>query len=109
MRNPRPASASVKLLFDRSYDIASVRRTITRHGYSHLVNSRDVPAAEYSRVLANIGFDSTFPSFVIFQGDIQNIATMKPKMPTQIFEEMNVSIAFKTKFDECQAKPLSES
>jgi structural maintenance of chromosome 1 len=88
---PRPKSATVELFFDGSRTIQMIRRTMAGDRSVHHIDGAEVSSADYLQALAQVGFDPAQQSFIVFQGDIQNIATMKPKMLTQLFEELSGS------------------
>lgn len=102
---PKSASVSLTLLIENNIKnpYITIKRKITSNSNSlFLVNGEKKSASEYKNILTDIGFPPKFQSYVIFQGDIQQIALMKPKELTMMIEELSGSIAFKENYEKSE-------
>ena len=67
------------------------------------LNNRNVTWEAYSKGLADIGINVKSRRFLVFQGDVENIAGMKPIELTKYFEKVSGSADLKGDYDEALA------
>lgn len=101
---PTPKSASVSLKIkiekNKTASYVTIKRKITNTATSlFFIDKEKKSSSDYRNALIDLGFPSKFQSYVIFQGDIQQIALMKPKDLTNMIEELSGSISFKESYD----------
>ena len=99
--DPMPECATVELGFEKNDVAESVARSISRSGASSFYVKS---FAEYQGVLRSLGFDMDMHNYVVFQGDIQTLALMKPKALTRVFEEASGSIEYKEEYERTEAE-----
>lgn len=64
--------------------------SITSSGSAkHYIDGAAVPHSEYTERLASIGLLVKACNFVVFQGDVENIASRSPKQLMQLFEQIS--------------------
>ena len=86
---------------DKDPETVSFTRKITMDGSSqYKLNNRNVTWDAYSKGLADIGINVKSRRFLVFQGDVENIAGMKPIDLTKYFEKVSGSADFKDDYDE---------
>lgn len=105
--DPPAERASVKLIFENRYgETQTIKRVVTKSNTTCYINGQQKSSKEYKVFLSRIGFDSKFSSYIIFQGDVHNIAHMKPMEITRLIEKISGSIelkeAYETKENEYQ-------
>lgn len=101
---PAPSTATVELFFQENVKIRSVARSVSRNGASSFsVDGVTMTFGEYQEALKSIGFDNDMQNYVVFQGDIQNLALMKPKMLTKLFEDASGSAQYKEEYEQTEA------
>ncbi|OHT13646.1 SMC family, C-terminal domain containing protein [Tritrichomonas foetus] len=117
---PKPKSASVTIEFSNvrneghritlnsKNNVNSIKRKIVGASSIYYVNGEKRSYSEYKECLVNAGFPSKLQSFVIFQGDIQKIASMKPKDLTVMIEELSGSIKFKESYEKSESEFLNK-
>ena len=104
----RQTMASVQLtLENENLKQKTFRRTIKDAGCMYYVDGTKCAATQYKSSLCNVGFHSIFQSYIIFQGEIGTMATMKPKDLTCMLEKLSGSIEYKESY-ETSEKQLNE-
>ena len=86
---------SVQMVLLQNMNEIILKRDISGSGSNYWYNNIRVTSDEYKQVLINLGFPTRFQSFVIFQGDIQSMASMKPMDLTKLIEEVSRSCEYK--------------
>lgn len=100
--NPICAKVTLKLRLSENDPIV-IKRKIMSNGNSHYyINKSKKSATEYRSSMIEFGFPSKLQSYVIFQGDIQQIASMKPIELTSMIEELSGSIQFKESYEKSE-------
>lgn len=90
-------NASVKIFIDQH----TFRRHVTTSGKStYFYDGKLVGFEEYSKGLNELGLDLKLRNFMVFQGDIHEIANKSPKELCEYFEVLSGSIAHKKEYDE---------
>ncbi|KAF9762020.1 Structural maintenance of chromosomes protein 1A [Nosema granulosis] len=89
--------ASVKLFIDTH----TFRRHVVSSGRStYFLDSKLVSFEEYTKELSKLGLDLKLRNFMVFQGDIHEMANKTPKELCEYFEQLSGSIEYKKKYDE---------
>ena len=79
------------------------KRTITTAGQSeYRINNRSVTAKEYNDVLEAENILIKARNFLVFQGDVEAIASQSPKDLTRLVEQISGSLDYKADFDRLQ-------
>ena len=85
------------------------RRIYKKQGKSeYFYNGKLCSFADYKDKLKSVGISEKFQSFIIFQGDIQYIAGMKPKELTNLIEELSGSISLKSEYERLEKVNLKK-
>lgn len=66
---------------------------------SYLLNHRDVSYEKYEAQLRELGIIVKARNFLVFQGDVESIASKKPEELTKLFEQISSSDEFKEEYD----------
>lgn len=101
-----PKSAWVMAVYeDDASDLLHFKRTITNQGVSeYRFNDKVVTADEYNKKLERENILIKARNFLVFQGDVEAIATQKPHDLTRLLEQVSGSIDFKAEYDELKAQ-----
>ncbi|KAL9049828.1 MAG: hypothetical protein Q9162_007002 [Coniocarpon cinnabarinum] len=76
------------------------KRTITSAGQSeYRINNRNVTAKEYNEVLEAENILIKARNFLVFQGDVEAIASQTPKELTRLVEQISGSLDYKADYD----------
>lgn len=76
------------------------KRSITSSGASeYRINNRVVNAKQYNESLENENILIRARNFLVFQGDVEAIASQSPKDLTRLIEQISGSLEFKTEYD----------
>ena len=79
------------------------KRTITAGGQSeYRINNRVVNAKQYNEVLEAENILIKARNFLVFQGDVEAIASQSPKDLTRLVEQISGSLEFKADYDRLQ-------
>ena len=84
------------------------KREISGNSCSYYVNKECVSRQKYKDQLNKCGFHQNFQSYILFQGEIGTMATMKPKALTQLIENLCGSIQMKDSYEKLE-KDLNET
>ena len=86
-------------------------RTISAKGVGeYRVNNRAVSFAEYEKELGKIGVLLAARNFLVFQGDVEQLATKTPRQITQLLEQVSGSDELQEPFDaSCKAHDEAEA
>lgn len=81
------------------------KRTITTAGQSeYRINNRIVNAKQYNEVLEAENILIKARNFLVFQGDVEAIASQSPKDLTRLVEQISGSLEHKAEYDRLQAE-----
>ena len=75
------------------------KREISGNSCTYSVNKENVTRQEYREQLKSHGFHQNFQSYILFQGEIGTMATMKPKALTQLIENLSGSNQMKDSYE----------
>ncbi|EFC49743.1 structural maintenance of chromosome 1, partial [Naegleria gruberi] len=100
-------TAYVKLVFktspeDEEEEGAEVEftRTISSQGQTeYKINKKVVQAADYEKKLKSFGILTKARNFLVFQGDVENVASKSPQELTKLFEQISGSEEYKKEYD----------
>ncbi|OQR80760.1 structural maintenance of chromosomes protein [Achlya hypogyna] len=77
-------------------------RSISDKGIgSYRINDRDVPYEEYEATLKDLGILVKARNFLVFQGDVESIASKSPEQLTRLFEMISSSDELKDEYEKC--------
>jgi structural maintenance of chromosome 1 len=96
-----PKSAWVMAVYeDDSGDEQKWKRTITNQGASeYRINDRVVTAMEYNARLEEENILIKARNFLVFQGDVEAIASQSPKDLTRLIEQISGSLEYKADYE----------
>ena len=96
-----PKSAWVMAVYeDDAGDEQSWKRTITNQGVSeYRINNRIVTAQQYNEELERENILIKARNFLVFQGDVEAIASQSPKDLTRLIEQISGSIEHKAEYE----------
>lgn len=100
-----PKSAWVMAVYeDDAGDIILWRRTITNQGASeYRINDRVVTALEYNAALESQNILIKARNFLVFQGDVEAIASQSPRDLTRLIEQISGSLEYKAEYERLKA------
>ncbi|KAI4238415.1 MAG: hypothetical protein LQ349_001134 [Xanthoria aureola] len=98
---PDPKSAWVTAVYeDDAGDEQFWKRTITNQGVSeYRINDRVVTAQQYNEVLEAENILIRARNFLVFQGDVEAIASQSPKDLTRLIEQISGSLEYKAEYE----------
>lgn len=96
-----PKSAWVMAVYeDDAGDEQKWKRTITNQGASeYRINDRVVTAKQYNEALEAENILINARNFLVFQGDVEAIASQSPKDLTRLIEQISGSLEFKAEYE----------
>ena len=96
-----PRSAWVMAVYeDDAGDEQQWKRTITNQGSSeYRINNRVVTAQQYNEALEAENILIKARNFLVFQGDVEAIASQSPKDLTRLIEQISGSLEYKAEFE----------
>ena len=96
-----PKSASVMAVYeDDAGDEQSWKRTITNQGASeYRINNCIVTAQQYNEALEAENILIKARNFLVFQGDVEAIASQSPKDLTRLIEQISGSLEYKAEYE----------
>ncbi|KKY14283.1 putative cohesin complex subunit [Phaeomoniella chlamydospora] len=96
-----PKSAWVMAVYeDDAGDEQQWKRTITSQGVSeYRINNRPVTAHQYNEALESENILIKARNFLVFQGDVEAIASQSPKDLTKLIEQISGSLEYKAEYD----------
>ena len=96
-----PKSAWVMAVYeDDAGDEQTWKRTITNQGASeYRINNRVVTAQQYNEALENENILIKARNFLVFQGDVEAIASQSPKDLTRLIEQISGSLEYKSDYE----------
>ncbi|RKF56586.1 Structural maintenance of chromosomes protein 1 [Golovinomyces cichoracearum] len=108
-----PKSAWVMAVYeDDAGDKQKWKRTITNQGVSeYRINDRVVTAVQYNEALESENILIKARNFLVFQGDVEAIASQSPKDLTKLIEQISGSLEYKAEYErlEEEAKRTAEN
>lgn len=104
--NDDPNSAYVKAIYVKENgDTLEFKREITPSGSCNFtINGSNVTVSQYSQVLKEENILIKARNFLVFQGDVEKVASQSPIELTKMIETISGSIAFKKEFDDLQIR-----
>lgn len=99
-----PKSAWVMAVYeDDAGDEQKWKRTITNQGVSeYRINDRVVTAQQYNEALETENILIKARNFLVFQGDVEAIASQSPKDLTRLIEQISGSLEYKAEYERLQ-------
>jgi len=99
-----PKSAWVMAVYeDDAGDEQKWKRTITSQGSSeYRINERVVTAQQYNESLESENILIKARNFLVFQGDVEAIASQSPKDLTRLIEQISGSLEYKAEYERLQ-------
>jgi len=99
-----PKSAWVMAVYeDDAGDEQKWKRTITNQGSSeYRINDRVVTAQQYNEALESENILIKARNFLVFQGDVEAIASQSPKDLTRLIEQISGSLEYKAEYEKLQ-------
>ena len=96
-----PKSAWVMAVYeDDAGDEQLWKRTITNQGISeYRINERVVPAQQYNEALESENILIKARNFLVFQGDVEAIASQSPRDLTRLIEQISGSLEYKADYE----------
>ena len=96
-----PKSAWVMAVYeDDAGDEQLWKRTITNQGVSeYRINERVVPAQQYNEALESENILIKARNFLVFQGDVEAIASQSPRDLTRLIEQISGSLEYKADYE----------
>ena len=96
-----PKSAWVMAVYeDDAGDEQLWKRTITNQGVSeYRINDRVVPAQQYNEALESENILIKARNFLVFQGDVEAIASQSPRDLTRLIEQISGSLEYKADYE----------
>ena len=96
-----PKSAWVMAVYeDDAGDEQLWKRTITNQGVSeYRINERVVPAHQYNEALESENILIKARNFLVFQGDVEAIASQSPRDLTRLIEQISGSLEYKADYE----------
>ena len=96
-----PKSAWVMAVYeDDAGDEQRWKRTITNQGISeYRINDRVVPAQHYNEALESENILIKARNFLVFQGDVEAIASQSPRDLTRLIEQISGSLEYKADYE----------
>lgn len=106
-QTPQLATAQVSLVFEApDGSEITFTRAIQRRGDGwvsvYKLDGRVTTAEAYDKHLESFGILVRARNFLVFQGDIENVAQMSPKDMTTLFETISGSAALKQRYEEAE-------
>jgi structural maintenance of chromosome 1 len=88
---------------DDAGDEQKWKRTITNQGSSeYRINDRVVTAQQYNEALESENILIKARNFLVFQGDVEAIASQSPKDLTRLIEQISGSLEYKAEYERLQ-------
>lgn len=101
-----PKTAWVMAVYeDDAGDEQRWKRTITSNGSSeYRINDRVVTAQQYNEALEEENILIKARNFLVFQGDVEAIASQSPQDLTRLIEQISGSLEYKAEYERLQAE-----
>lgn len=101
-----PKSAWVMAVYeDDAGEEQQWRRSITSQGVSeYRINNRIVSAHQYNEALEEENILIKARNFLVFQGDVEAIASQSPKDLTRLIEQISGSLEYKVEYEKFKAE-----
>jgi len=101
-----PKSAWVMAVYeDEIGEEQKWKRTITNQGASeYRINNRVVTAQQYNEALEAENILIKARNFLVFQGDVEAIASQSPKDLTRLIEQISGSLEYKAEYERLEAE-----
>jgi structural maintenance of chromosome 1 len=101
-----PQSAWVMAVFeDDAEQVHRWKRTITSAGQSeYRIDNRVVTSKAYNEALEEHGILIKARNFLVFQGDVENVASQNPKELTRLIEQISGSLEYKAEYEKLKVE-----
>lgn len=105
---PAASSAYVEAVLNNNGTHIHYRRTISNSGTAstYSVNGKTLPFDQYSASLKALHLNVDTRNFLVFQGDVESIASKSPKELTDLMETISGSAALKQEYNEKKAAKI---
>uniref|UniRef100_F1KQG1 Structural maintenance of chromosomes protein n=1 Tax=Ascaris suum TaxID=6253 RepID=F1KQG1_ASCSU len=97
---PVANSCSVTMNCESNSQMRSFMRTISANGSEFCIDSKVVTAQEYSSVLQHLGIFIEAKNFLVYQGQVEQLARHTPEERMQLFEEISRSCEYKAEYEQ---------
>jgi structural maintenance of chromosome 1 len=99
--DPRPTKASVRAIYMTSEgdEIHFTRRITAAGGSDYLINERVVTFNQYTKTLQKENILVKARNFLVFQGDVESVASQAPKDLTRLIEQISGSLELKEDYE----------
>lgn len=99
--SPDPTKAHVMAIYEKDNgEILNLKRIITSSGSSeYKINDKSVTALQYSMVLKNENILIKARNFLVFQGDVEQIASQSPKDLTKLIETISGANEYQQEYE----------
>eukprot|EP00055_Hartaetosiga_balthica_P010496 m.44915 g.44915 ORF g.44915 m.44915 type:complete len:1233 (+) comp7192_c0_seq1:38-3736(+) len=95
----KQASVTAVFLDDDGNELKLSRGISSAGSSTYKVDGKKVSWEKYNEQLKDIGLLIKAKNFLVFQGDVENIASKSPKQLTELFEQISGSDAFKEEYE----------
>lgn len=104
--DPRDRKATVKLIFDKGgKKYIEFSRTVTLSGASeYRVDNKVLSLEKYNLELAKIGILVKARNFLVFQNEVEGIASKSPRELTTMFEEVSTSAEYRDEYNRARVE-----
>ncbi|CCF57312.1 hypothetical protein KAFR_0C03200 [Kazachstania africana CBS 2517] len=100
-----PSTAYVKAFYEKENKTIELMRTISRNGdTNYKIGGKVVSYKDYSSFLESENILIKAKNFLVFQGDVEQIASQSPMDLSRLFEEVSGSIQYKKEYDQLKEK-----
>ena len=100
-----PTSGYVKTFYQKDDTIVEFMRSISQSGDStYRIDKKTVSFKQYAAFLEKENILIKAKNFLVFQGDVEQIASQSPADLTKLFEEVSGSIQYKKEYDDLREK-----
>ncbi|XP_023637979.1 structural maintenance of chromosomes protein 1 [Capsella rubella] len=108
-KEQRGRRAFVRLVYqmDDGVELHFTRTITSAGGSEYRIDNRVVNLDEYNGKLRSLGILVKARNFLVFQGDVESIASKNPKELTGLLEEISGSEELKKEYDELEEKKAS--
>lgn len=95
-----PESAYIKAIYRRDdKSILELKRTISLSGSDYYINDRSVSFNEYSNILAQENILIKAKNFLVFQGDVEAVASQSPQDLCKLIEKISGSAEYAVEYE----------
>lgn len=100
-----PSTAYVKAFYKQDEHVVELMRSINKNGDSaYKIDNKTKTYKEYASFLASENILIKAKNFLVFQGDVEQIASQSAMDLSKLFEEVSGSIQYKKEYDELKER-----